>query len=371
MNKSASGQSIELDRYQIRDSSVAIFPQIELDPQKIEFGRVFCPNIFAVDYLDGEWSDPRLEPLRNLSLHPAAICLHYGQAIFEGLKAFRHPDNQLAIFRPTLHANRLNVSADILDMPELPQELFIEAITKLASIERPYVPNLPGSLYLRPTMIGTEPCLGVRSSSTYLFFVLALPTGSYFKETSSGAGSISVLISESHVRAAPGGTGAAKAAGNYAATLRITSVAKRMGCAQVLFLNAIRKRSIEEMGGMNIFFVRNGQLITPPLSDTILRGVMRDTIIITAADLGIPVYEIPLDIDETLRGIRDGSITEAIASGTAAALTGINSFVLESGEKIPVGDFSPGPITERIYDRIRNIQYGLYEDTHQWLLKFK
>jgi branched-chain amino acid aminotransferase len=281
--------------------------------------------MFIVEYSVGCWKNARIEPRHDLSLDPAAVGIHYGQSIFEGLKAFRHENGRVALFRPDAHAHRLNGSAAILDMPELPPSLFVDACARLASIERMYVPPAPGSLYLRPTMFGTEPCLGVRSSSTYAFFILALPTGSYFKETSNGAGAISVLVSQSSVRAAPGGTGAAKTSGNYAATLKITSQAKRMGCAQVLFLSAIDRSGIEEMGGMNIFFVKNGQLFTPPLSDTILRGILRDSIITVAHDLGITVKETRL---------------------------------------YP----SPGPVTSRVYERIREVQSGLAPDTHGWLL---
>ena len=351
----------------IRDASVARPPEFDLDPGRIEFGRVFCPNMFRVDYANGDWRDPRLEPLHDLKLHPGAIGLHYGQAIFEGLKAFRHADDRIALFRPDANARRLNTSAEILDMPALPETLFLEATRRLVAVERSYVPAAPGSLYIRPAMVATEPCLGVRSSSEYVFFILALPAGSYFKETSGGAGSVRVLVSDSAVRAVPGGTGAAKAAGNYAATLRITSRAKTMGCAQVLFLNALDRRSIEELGGMNVFFVRKGVLVTPPLTDTILRGTMRDTIIACAPDLGIRVEETPLDINDILREISTGVVSEGIACGTAAALTGISAFTRESGETISFAAAAPGPVTSRLYEHIQGIQRGLRPDTRSWL----
>jgi branched-chain amino acid aminotransferase len=353
--------------YAIEDHSVRRDPAIDLDPARLEFGRVFCPNMFAVDYAGGTWTRPRLEPVQPLSMHPGAVGLHYGQCIFEGLKAFRHANGKVALFRPDAHASRLNVSATILDMPSLPVELFEQACHGVVAANRTWVPHAPGSLYIRPAMVATEPCLGVRSSREYAFFILGLPTGSYFPDTPVGAGSIRVLVSESSFRAAPGGTGSAKAAGNYAATLRITTAAKKMGCGQVLFLNATDRRSVEEMGGMNIFFVRDGALLTPPLSDTILRGIMRDTILTCASRLGIRVHERPLDIRDILAGIRDGSVTEAIASGTAAALTGINAFVLESGEQVRFPSEAPGPITTRLYNHIRSIQNGQSEDPHGWL----
>jgi branched-chain amino acid aminotransferase len=351
----------------IRDASVPKTPDVDLDPTKLLFGRVFCPNMFITEYADGRWNDPRIEPLQALQLHPGAIGLHYGQAIFEGLKAFRHPNDRIAVFRPDANARRLNRSAEILDMPAVPEELFVEATKRLVASERRYVPEAPGSLYIRPTMIATEACLSVTSSKEYVFYILVLPTGSYFKETAGGAGSVKVMISESCVRAVPGGTGAAKAAGNYAATLRITSRARDLGCSQVLFLNAVNRKSVEEMGGMNVFFVRNGGLVTPPLTDTILRGTIRDSIITCAGDLGIPVDQTPPDIDAILRDITNGSITEAIACGTAAALTGISAFVRESGGTVAFRSQVPGPITNRLYEHLQGIQYGRQPDTHGWL----
>jgi branched-chain amino acid aminotransferase len=352
---------------EIQDRSVAKRPDFELDPSKLEFGRVFCPNMFITEYAQGEWQEPRIEPLHALQLHPAAMALHYGQAIFEGLKAFRQADRRLAVFRPDANARRLNKSAAVLDMPHVPEDLFVEATRRLVDTERDYVPEEPGSLYLRPTMIASEACLGVRSSTEYIFYMIALPTGSYFKETSGGAGSVKVMISESAVRAFPGGTGAAKTAGNYAASLRVTSRARGLGCSQVLFLAATDRRSVEEMGGMNIMFVRDGVLVTPPLGDTILHGVTRDSVLACAADLGIPVQETPLDINEILAGIQNGSVSEGIACGTAAVLTGINSFVRESGETIALGSAAPGPITNRLYEQIQDVQRGRRPDTRGWL----
>jgi len=351
----------------IRDASVPRPPEGDLDPSNLVFGSVFCPNMFLTEYQDGEWRDPRIEPLHSLPLHPGAIGLHYGQTIFEGLKAFRHPDDRIAVFRPDANARRLNTSAAVLDMPALPAELFIEATLRLVAVERSYVPRAPGSLYIRPAMIATEACLGVASSKEYVFFIVVLPTGSYFKETAGGAGSVKVLISESSVRAFPGGTGAAKCGGNYAATLRITSRARKMGCAQVLFLSAVDRKSVEEMGGMNIFFVRDGVLVTPPLTDTILRGTMRDTILACAPDVGIRAEETRLDIEDVVRDIESGRITEGIACGTAAALTGINSFVRESGEMIAFPSPAPGPVTTQLYEYIQGIQRGLRPDVRGWL----
>ena len=351
----------------IRDASVPRPPAGDLDPARLEFGKNFCPNMFRTDYANGQWNDPRIEPLQPLELHPGAIGLHYGQAIFEGLKAFRHPDNRIAVFRPDANARRLNTSAAILDSAGAARGAVPRGDAAAGGRRARLRAEGAGSLYLRPTMVATEACLGVASAKEYVFYIVALPTGSYFKEAAIGAGSVKVLISESSVRAVPGGTGAAKAAGNYAATLRITTRAKSMGCAQVLFLNALDRKSIEEMGGMNIFFVRNGVLVTLLLTDTILRGTMRDSLIAIAPDVGVTVEETPLDIHDIVAGVRDGSITEGIACGTAAALTGISALVRESGESVSFGGGAPGPVTNRLYEHIQGIQRGLRPDTRGWL----
>ncbi|HEX4167321.1 MAG TPA: aminotransferase class IV, partial [Bryobacteraceae bacterium] len=253
----------------IEDRSERRSPGSPLDPKQIAFGKTFAPNMFVCDYKSGRWQDARLEPVHNFSLHPAALVFHYAQAIFEGLKAFRQVDDSIALFRPEKNAARFNRSAARMCMPELPEELFLTAITELTRVEEDYVLAEPGSLYLRPTMIGTEACIGVRSSSEFLFYILALPSGAYFPEAHGGPGAVHVLISKSVVRATRGGTGAVKAAANYAVTLKTISDAKQNNCAQVLFLDASQEQRVEEMGGMNIMFVEGGALVTPPLNDTI------------------------------------------------------------------------------------------------------
>ncbi|MBM3810609.1 MAG: branched-chain amino acid aminotransferase [Acidimicrobiia bacterium] len=342
-------------------------PSKPLDPTTIEFGKVFTPNFFLMKYADGSWQEPVIGPMQDFQLHPAAIVFHYGQAIFEGLKAFQQDSGRIVIFRPEMNARRFNLSARRLDMPEVDEGLFVEACAKLVENERYFVPASPGSLYIRPSMIGVEPCIGVRSSKEFYFFIMTLPAGTYFKEVTGGAGSVNVLVSESVFRACRGGTGNVKAAGNYAASLNIITEAKKKGCVQVLFLNAADRAHIEEMGGMNVFFVREGKLLTPPLSDTILAGVVRDTVLQLARDMGIEAIETPLAIREVLADIRSGRITEAMACGTAASITGIGSLQTESGEVIRVGSESPGPMTNGLYHQIRGIQYGQIPDRHGWI----
>jgi branched-chain amino acid aminotransferase len=266
-----------------------------------------------------------------------------------------------------MNARRMNESAARLSMPPVDERLFIEALSRLTEHERFYIPAAPGSLYLRPIMFGTEACVGVRSSSDFIFYVLALPTGSYFKEVSRGTGMVDVLVSQSVARAAKGGTGHVKAAANYAVTLQVIMEARKKGCAQVMFLDAAERTRVEEMGGMNVFFVRDGTLITPPLNGTILNGITRDSLLRVAPDLGIPAREEVVHIDEVVRDIESRRITEAIACGTAAVLTGIRSLQFEDGRVVRLPGETAGPLTSKLYDRLVGIQYGEYPDPYGWV----
>ena len=310
--------------------------------------------MFLCEYRDGAWQNARIEPLKDFSLHPAALVLHYAQAIFEGMKAFRQPDGSVALFRPEKNAQRFNRSAERMGMPELPEGLFLKAVSELTRIDEEYVVAQPGSLYIRPVMIGTEASIGVRASSEFLFYVITLPSGAYFAEAHGGPGAIPVLISTSVVRAARGGTGSVKTAANYAVTLKVISDAKQKECAQVLFLDASADQHVEEMGGMNIMFIEDETLVTPPLSETILPGVVRDSILTLARDMAIPVREHAYTIEGLLSKLRDGSIQEAFACGTAATVTGIQSFKTEEGELFKLG--APGPTSPKLYDALVNVQ---------------
>jgi branched-chain amino acid aminotransferase len=360
-----SGVECKDKRVTIRDESERRQPQSTLDPKKISFGKNFAPNMFLCEYRNGAWQDARIEPLRSFSLHPAALVLHYAQAIFEGLKAFRQEDGSVALFRPEKNAARFNKSAERMCMPQVDEELFLGAISELTRIEEEFVLPYPGSLYIRPVMIGTEPCIGVRASSEYLFYVMALPSGAYFPEVHGGLGAVSVLISESVVRAARGGTGAVKAAANYAVTLKVITEAKAHDCAQVLFLDASSEQRVEEMGGMNIMFSENGVLVTPPLKDTTLAGVVRDSLLTLAGDLGIRTREVSYSLEELTSKLKDGSIQEAFACGTAATITGIKEFRTESGGVFALP--APGPISEKLHEQLVGVQYGKVADRHGWL----
>jgi branched-chain amino acid aminotransferase len=250
---------------EIRDNSKACPPTISLDPANLPFGKTFAPNMFMADWEDGKgWQDARIVPYANLSLAPSAMVFHYGQEIFEGLKGFRHADGSIWVFRPDRNAARFNNSARRMSMPEVPIGDHIEALRRLIAIDHDWVPNRPSTLYIRPTMIATEPALGVHSSKTYTFFIITGPTGPYFRTTKN---TVRIMVARDWVRAAPGGTGAVKTGGNYAASLLAAAVAKQKGCDQVMWLDAVERRHVEEVGAMNLMFVIEGVVTTPPTSD--------------------------------------------------------------------------------------------------------
>jgi branched-chain amino acid aminotransferase len=339
-------------------------PTEPLDPAKLEFGRMFTPNFFVSEYRNGDWTRPRIQPIEPFALHPAANVFHYAQTVFEGLKAFRHDDGQIALFRPDMNARRFRKSTARLAIPEIDEAFFLQAVRALVENERHWVPGAPGCLYIRPTVMGIEPSLGVKASNEYIFFVLTLPSGSYFKGVGSGPGSIDVLVSTSVNRAGHGGTGAVKAGANYAGTLQITEKAKKLGCSQVLFLN---EGKIDEMGGMNVMFVQNGRLRTPPLTDTILDGVTRDSLLTIARDLGMQTSEEPIALDEIVAGVKDGSVTDMMACGTAAVVIGIRALLFEDGTKLEMPAATPGRVTTQLYDALVSIQYGRSPDRHGWV----
>jgi branched-chain amino acid aminotransferase len=343
-------------------------PDEPLDPRQLEFGKMFTPNFFVSEYQNGGWRNPRIQPVEPFALHPASLVFHYSQTVFEGLKAFRQDGGRVVLFRPEMNARRFQQSADRLSIPQVDEEFFVQAIRELVENERHFLPGAPGCLYIRPTVMGVDATLGVKSASEFIFFILTLPSGGYFKGVGEGPGAIDVLVTRSVVRAAPGGMGSVKAGANYAGTLKITEDAKAAGCAQVLFLDARDRQYVEEMGGMNIVFVENGRrLRTPPVTDTILRGVTRESLLILAKDLGLEVSETPIAIDEVAAGLRDGSISEVFACGTAAVVIGIRSLRFEDGTSIRTAGGCPGPVTSRLYETLVGIQYGRLPDRHGWI----
>jgi len=342
-------------------------PDYSINPQELEFGKKFAANMFVANYRSGKWEPGELSPLTNFSLHPAALVLHYAQGVFEGLKTYRVGEGKFQLFRPELNARRMVHSAERMALPPYPEADFLDAVSAVVKTNLNFVPEAPGTLYIRPTLIGTEPCIGVRASSEALFYIICLPAGSFFKSDSPGPGAVDVLVSEDAARAFKGGTGSAKAAANYALSLKTIKDAKEVGCAQVLFLDAEKKEYLEEMGGMNVFFSDGTSLITPDLNDTILEGVTRRSIIDFAKSEGIKVEERRISIHELLSGIESGKITEGLACGTAAVVTGIKSLKMSKSLKSYALSAAPGPMTTRLYDAITGIQFGRRPAPEGWV----
>ena len=327
------------------------------------FGRHLSDHFVTATYADGTWSELQLEPMHDLSLSPAAMVLHYGQAIFEGLKAYRQPNGSVALFRPADNAARFVRSAERMAMPPLPVDTFIEACRAIVRADLDWVPAREGqSLYLRPFMVATEPNLGVRAAQELLFSVIASPVDTFFP---GGVRPIAVRTAGSAVRAAPGGLGAAKCAANYSASLQTKNVAVAEGFDEVVWLDAIGHRYVDELSGMNVFIVREGELVTPLLSDTILEGVTRDSIITLAGTLGIGVREERIDAEQWRAGAAHGLVTEAFACGTAAVIAPIGTLTTDDGA-CTMADGSPGPITLRLRETLLALQEGRADDPFGW-----
>jgi branched-chain amino acid aminotransferase len=333
------------------------------------FGRMFTDHMVVIPYKEGQgWGQGVLKAYGPIEMDPAASVLHYGQAIFEGFKAYHQPDGGIASFRPEANARRFNASAARLAMPELPEELFVEAARALIAQDRAWVPSAVGeSLYMRPLMIATEAALGVRASNEYLFILMASPSGAYFP---AGVKPVTVWISDDFVRAAPGGTGFAKCAGNYAASLVAQRQAKGEGCDQVVWLDAIHREYIEEMGGMNIFFVyqEKGEtvVVTPELTGTLLPGITRDSLLQLAREQGFKAEQRKISVEEWKAAIAEGRMTEAFACGTAAVITPIGHVKSRRGEW-QVNRGETGPVAAKLREVLLNLQHGLVSDTHGWM----
>ncbi|WP_126172394.1 branched-chain amino acid aminotransferase [Altericroceibacterium xinjiangense] len=330
------------------------------------FGRIFTDHMISIDWDEASgWHSATLGPRVPLSLDPATAVLHYAQEIFEGLKAYKLDDGTMALFRPDANARRFNESAARLAMPALPEDTFVEAVRQLVLMDSDWFPDVAGgSLYLRPFMIATEPFLGVRPAKQYKFLVIASPAGNYFK---SGSPAVSIWVSRDYTRAAPGGTGAAKCGGNYAASLVPQAEAIQRGHDQVVFLDAEEHQWIEELGGMNLFFVfDDGSLITPPLSGTILPGITRDSLITLAREEGLTVREERYSIDQWRQDAASGKLTETFACGTAAVVTPVGRVAGHDGE-FTIGSGGPGQLTQRMRERLVAIQRGAAADPHGWV----
>ena len=334
------------------------------------FGKYYTDHMVICEWSEKDgWSEPELKPYGPISLDPATAVFHYGQEIFEGLKAYRQPDGSVALFRPTANAKRFAKSAVRLALPEMSEAQFIEAIETLVKQDAGWVPNKVGeSLYLRPFMFATEVGLGVRPSNRATFMLIATPAGAYFDPSKA----VSVWISTEYVRAALGGTGEAKCGGNYAASLVAQKEALKEGCDQVVWIDAVERKWVEEMGGMNLYFVKgkgpDATVITPKLTGTLLPGITRDSILTVARDLGYKTQEVMLSIDDWRDGVASGEITEIFACGTAAVVSPVGQAKSAMGTWV-TGDGQPGAITMQIRNHLLGIQHGTIADTHNWVQK--
>lgn len=337
------------------------------DDASLGFGKYFTDHMLLVDWTkDQGWHDPRIVPYGPLSLEPAAAVLHYGQELFEGMKAFRGEDGAVRLFRPEMNCKRMNVGVQRMCMPEMDPEWMEELITELVRVDEDWVPRSPGTaLYIRPTMIATEGFLGVRPSHSYLFFVILSPVGAYF---SSGMAPVKIWVEPKYVRAAPGGLGEVKAGANYASSLLAAEEAKKNGYAQVLWLDANEHRWFEEVGTMNLFVKLGDEILTPPLGGSILAGVTRDSVLTLLRDWGMKVTERPISIEEVAQAYSKGELLEIFGTGTAAVISPVSELAFR-GETFQVGDGTTGPVAQRLYDTITGMQAGTLPDPRGWVKK--
>ncbi|MFO1443814.1 branched-chain amino acid aminotransferase [Bacillus sp. Bva_UNVM-123] len=331
---------------------------------KLEFGRTFTDHMFIMDYTEGKgWHDARIVPYQSLTLDPAAVIFHYGQTVFEGLKAYLTKDEQVFLFRPNKNFERMNRSSERLCMPGIDEDFALEALKKLISIDRDWIPNIEGtSLYVRPFIISTEAHLGVSPSLTYSFIIILSPVGAYYKE---GINPVKIAVETEYVRAVAGGTGNAKTAGNYAAGLKAQEVSNEIGYSQVLWLDGKERKYIEEVGSMNIFFKINGEIITPALNGSILEGVTRDSIINLLKHWNMPIIERKISMDEIFEAYKSGLLEEAFGTGTAAVISPVGELFWRN-EKLSINNGETGVISKKLYETLTGIQNGTLPDPFGW-----
>ncbi|UUI84642.1 branched-chain amino acid aminotransferase [Bacillus halotolerans] len=337
------------------------------DPSSLGFGKYFTDYMFVMDYEEEKgWHHPRLTPYAPIMLDPSSSVFHYGQAVFEGLKAYRTEDGRVLLFRPEQNIKRLNRSCQRMSMPPLDEELVLEALTQLVELEKEWVPREKGtSLYIRPFVIATEPSLGVKASKNYTFMIVLSPVGSYYGDQLQP---INIYVEDEFVRAVNGGVGNAKTSGNYAASLRAQQKANELGYDQVLWLDAIEKKYAEEVGSMNIFFVINGEVVTPALSGSILSGITRASAIELIRSWGIPVREERISIDDIYAASARGELTEVFGTGTAAVVTPVGELNIH-GRTVIVNDREIGEISKKLYQTITDIQLGKVKDPFRWTVE--
>jgi len=336
------------------------------DDSELPFGEIFTDHMFNMDYTpESGWHNARIEPYAPFVMDPATMVLHYGQTIFEGLKAYRTKDGKIQLFRADQNMARFNRSASVVCIPKIDEAFALRAIKKLVSIEKDWVPSAPDtSLYIRPTIIATDPYLGVRPSRTYRFFIILSPVGAYYPE---GFNPVKIWVTDKYVRAAKGGLGEAKTAANYAASLYGAEVAKKAGYTQVLWLDAVEHRYIEEVGTMNICFIIDDVVVTPALTGSILAGITRDSVLTLARHWGIKVAERPITIDEVMEAHKNGALQEVFGTGTAAVISPVSHLAWHD-EVIQIGEGGVGPMAHKFYEAITDIQYGRAEDPFGWVV---
>ncbi|MHA1116060.1 MAG: branched-chain amino acid aminotransferase [Candidatus Heimdallarchaeaceae archaeon] len=336
------------------------------DMHHLPFGRFFTDHMFLMKYQDGEWGQPQIVPYQPFTLDPACAVFHYGQEIFEGMKAFYSQNGSINLFRPYENAKRFNRSAERMCMPTVDEELFVKAIKELIILDKEWVPKEKGtSLYIRPTMIATEPAIGLHSSAEFYFYIILSPVGPYFK---AGFNPTKIYVASEHIRAAPGGTGEAKTGGNYAGTLFETEIAKKQGYSQVLWLDSIERKYVEEVGTNNIAFVVNEEILTPELDGTILHGITRKSVIQLAKDLGYKIKETRIELEKLLEQIETRECTEAFGMGTAASISPVGELFYKS-KTYQINNFEIGKITQHLYDELIGIQTGEKPDKYGWIEK--
>lgn len=337
------------------------------DPSTLVFGRTFTDHMFVADYDEGKgWHSHRIVPYAPVMLDPASIVFHYGQTVFEGLKAYKSEDGTVRLFRPEENMKRMNLSLDRLCMPRIDEEQALHALTQLIHIEKDWIPTLAGtSLYIRPFVIANEAFLGVAPAKKYQFYIILSPVGSYYKE---GIHPIKILVENEFVRAVKGGTGGAKTAGNYASALKAQEVADQKGYSQVMWLDGIERKYVEEVGSMNIFFKINGEVITPAINGSILEGITRKSILQLLRHWNIPVSERKLSIDEIKAAYESGELEEVFGTGTAAVISPVGELNWD-GYKMIVNDNQTGPLAKQLFDTLSNIQNGKEADPFAWVFQ--
>lgn len=337
------------------------------DETKLGFGRIFTDYMFTMRYVRGQgWHDAKVEPYGPVPMEPSAMVLHYGQTIFEGLKCYRRADGGLQLFRPRDNFLRMNASAERMSIPEFDVDVAMAGLMKLLDVERDWVPSAPDtSLYIRPFIIATDEFVGVRASDTYTFFIILSPVGAYY---ASGLAPVGIYVEDKYVRAVRGGIGFAKTGGNYAASLKAGVVAHEKGYAQVLWLDGVEQKYVEEVGAMNMMFVIDGQVVTPELNGSILAGITRDSILKLAKSMGYEVVERRVAIQEIYDAQAAGRLQEAFGTGTAAVVSPVGGLDW-AGNKITLSDGKIGPLTQKLYDTLTGIQWGRVDDPFGWIVR--